>query len=187
MNQQAIRTVKIKGKDYVDVAERVRLCHADEGFSMLKEEYLEIAGQHIIRVYIDVKGKQYIGDAEIKMNAKPGTADYDSPVSCAQTSALGRALGFASYGSLESIASADEVVRNVSQNPKPETSGLTLEAVQKRAVSIGIAQTRTEWQLFNAEVFGSFVPDEKLRNDQEKLVQLNEEISRRAAGFSPAA
>jgi hypothetical protein len=121
---QVIRTVKIKGKDYVDVAERVRLANCDDGFSMLEEQYLEIAGVPTLRVVIEVKGKRYIGDAEIKIGAKPGTADGDSPVSCAQTSALGRALGFAGYGSLESIASADEIHRTVENRPQTVTDRL---------------------------------------------------------------
>ena len=56
---------------------------------------------------------------------------------------------------------------------------LVLEDVQKRAVVTGI-KTRKDWQFFNAETFGEFVPDEKLKDDQKRLAQLNEAITKKA-------
>src|SRR5258708_19396254 len=58
---------------------------------------------------------------------------------------------------------------------------LTLEAVQKRAVATGVAKSRKDWQFFNAETFGEFVPDEKLKGDQKRLILLNDEITARGA------
>ena len=108
-------TVNIRGKQYVTVAERVAEAHEDE------EAHFSIVGGDIITVgktdrwwyqaTISVHGRTYIGTAEIKFNAKPNTADADSPLECAETSAIGRALAFAGYGAVESIASADEVRR----------------------------------------------------------------------------
>ncbi len=105
-------TVKIHNVEYVTVAERVTACHADEGFSMLSEELFSIGERHFVRIAIEVKGKQYIGSAEVKFGAKAGSPDASNPYECAQTSALGRCLGFSGYGSVESIASADEMVRS---------------------------------------------------------------------------
>jgi hypothetical protein len=119
MTQTGVRTVNIRGKEYVDVAERVRLCNADQGFSMLCQERYQIEGRHFFSVTILVKDKQYIGDAEIKFGAPKNSPDGTNPVECAQTSALGRALGFAGYGTLESIASADEVLRALAEESNP--------------------------------------------------------------------
>ena len=110
-------TVMIHNQPYTTVAERCCLAHADEGFSMLGEEVVEIKDRHFIRVTIDVKGKLYIGSAEIHWNANPKTAEGGNPYETAQTSALGRALGFASYGVVDSVASADEVVRSEQRQP----------------------------------------------------------------------
>lgn len=58
-------------------------------------------------------------------------------------------------------------------------NALTLEAVQKRAVETGI-RSRKDWQFFNAETLGEFVPDEKLKNDQKRLKTLDEAITKKA-------
>jgi Rad52/22 family double-strand break repair protein len=66
---------------------------------------------------------------------------------------------------------------NGNQEPIP----LTLADVQERAVTTGVAKSRKDWQFFNADVLGSFVPDEKLKGDQKRLVQLNEAITKKAS------
>ena len=110
-----VTPISIKGKQYIQVAGRVTLAHEDEGFSMLSSEPISLGDRWFVRVTIAVKGQQFIGTSEIKFNARPGTADGDSPYECAETSALGRALGYAGYGSVESLTTADEVARNEQQ------------------------------------------------------------------------
>lgn|SRR5260221_2025546 len=105
-------TVMIRGKAYTTVAGRVAEAHAAGGFSMLGSSPLQVGDRHFVRVEIAVGELHFIGTSEIKFSAKPGTADGDSPYECAETSALGRALGFAGFGSAESIASANEIARN---------------------------------------------------------------------------
>jgi len=113
-------SIKLHGKEYIEVKDRVAEAHAEESFSMLKEESFELGGRAYVQVTIEVKGHMYIGTAEIKFNANPKTPDGMSPYECGETSALGRALGFAGYGAVESIASADEVVRNQEPAPQPK-------------------------------------------------------------------
>lgn len=111
-----IKTRLLHGKDYVEVAERVRIVQHDEqaqGYSMISQERYEWNGRHFMSITIEVKGKRYIGDAEVTFSAPKNTPAGMSPVETAQTSALGRALAFAGYGTVESIASFDEVYRNV--------------------------------------------------------------------------
>lgn len=105
--------VKIHGREYVTVAERVAAAHEAGGFSILATDVLALGdtGRFYVRVQIQYNGKRYIGLSEAKLNAKPGTPDGDSPLECAETSALGRALGVAGFGSADSIASADELQR----------------------------------------------------------------------------
>jgi hypothetical protein len=122
-------SIKLHGREYVEVKDRVAEAHNEDSYSMLKEETFSMGGREYCRVYIDVKGKQYIGTAECKFNANPKTPDGQSPFECGETSALGRALGFAGYGAVESIASADEVVRN--QEPVPATKPISALPVDK--------------------------------------------------------
>ena len=106
-------SVKVRGKDYVTVAERVAEAHAAGGYAMLSGGVCPLGdtGRLFYRVEIRVGDRRYIGSSEVKLNAKPGTPDGDSPLECAETSALGRALGFAGFGVVEGIASADELRR----------------------------------------------------------------------------
>ncbi len=116
-NQQ--RTVKgvpvrqIHGKDYVEVATRVNAVHeSGKYFEVLTSEPLSLGDRVIWRVVISVDGKMYTAHAEAKLDAAKNTPDGTNPFECAETSALGRALAFAGFGSVERIASYDEVMRS---------------------------------------------------------------------------
>jgi len=108
-----VKTRSLHGKDYVEVAERVRMAHAQEShdFEIIESEPYEIAGRVIWRVTISVGGRQYKGNAEAKLSAAKNTPDGTNPFECAETSAIGRALGFAGLGTVDSIASYEEVAR----------------------------------------------------------------------------
>lgn len=113
---QQVKTVKISGQDYVTVAERSRVAHEigndlDIGYCIVDERWFEMAGRWFVTVTIRVNDQPFQGTAEVKFNATKG-ADKDAPAECAETSAVGRALGFAGIGALDSIASADEVMRS---------------------------------------------------------------------------
>lgn len=108
------KTIRIKGKEYVDVAERSRIAHAAHGgYKMLGSTPLEVAGRPHWQVIVEIDGMPYIGTSQIKFDAAKGTADGDNPVECAETSALGRALGFGGQAAAQSIASADEMLRTI--------------------------------------------------------------------------
>jgi hypothetical protein len=86
---------------------------------MLSAETFSIGERWFYRVALLVgEGRQFIGTAEIKFNAPPNSADGKSPIECAETSAVGRALGFAGFGVIEGIASADEMQRGESHTPE---------------------------------------------------------------------
>lgn len=107
-----IKTRVLHGKDYVEVAERVRIAHGSEHqFEQVETLHFAIAERWFVRCSIMVDGKLYIGTAEIKFTAPKNTPDGTNPFECAETSALGRALAFAGLGTVESIASFDEVYR----------------------------------------------------------------------------
>ena len=130
--------VKIRGNDYMTVAERVTAAHTAGGFTML-DSFGVLEGEHPYwRTLIQVGDRQFIGTAQIKFNAPKGSADGDSPIECAETSALGRALGFAGFGVVEGIASADELARVTVERsqPEPEQEALQQQPEQERPTPI---------------------------------------------------
>ncbi len=105
--------VTIRGKQYVTVAERVAAAHEAGGYAILSTEVLPLGdgGRLYVKVQLEYAQRRYIGMAEVKLGARAGTPDGDNPLECAETSALGRALGFAGLGVVDGIASADELLR----------------------------------------------------------------------------
>lgn len=113
MASAQVQTITIRGKQYVTVAARVAAAHENGGFTMPEApELIHIGDRTFIRVCVELpNGQRFYGTSEVKWDAPSGSADASAPLECAETSAVGRALGFAGYGSADSIASANEVAR----------------------------------------------------------------------------
>jgi hypothetical protein len=104
--------VTIHGKDYMTVARRIELAHDDNMLESVETEVLS-HDPVVIRAKVLIKGKVYTGISSVNLdNAR--IIEKENPYEVAETSAVGRALGFAGYGILESIATADEMVRATS-------------------------------------------------------------------------
>jgi len=111
--------INIHGKEYVTVAERIQMLHQSDVTEIsLNTEILHDDDKSIVmKATLEIDGNSYTGIAqEYKNSTKINTT---SPYENCESSAVGRSLGFASFGSVESIASADEVVNAVAQQ-KPE-------------------------------------------------------------------
>lgn len=123
VNGMDATAMKVRGNWYVDVNNMSRLANASGGYSILDEHVFEVNGKYFIRVTIEVLGKngavlRKCGTSEIKFGAPRGTADGESPMECAETSAVGRALSFAGFGDIDGVndtgmASADDMQRVV--------------------------------------------------------------------------
>ncbi len=108
-----VKTRLLHGKDYVEVAERVSAVYkTNREFEVVESAPFEVAGRWVWRVVVKLDEKQYIGNAEVKLDAPKNTPDGTNPFECAETSAMGRALAFAGYGTVDRIASFDEVARS---------------------------------------------------------------------------
>jgi hypothetical protein len=105
-----MKTINIRGKNYVPVSERVKEIHQvlkDEVFS-ITTELLPNDKAVIFKATITIGDRVFTGHS----GANPEKAiEKQSPYEVAETSAIGRALGFAGFGIEDGIASADEITK----------------------------------------------------------------------------
>ena len=124
--------VNIHGKEYMTVARRVELAQENRALEGVETEVLS-HNPVVVKAKVTLKGEVYTGISSVSLDSTK-QIEKQNPYEVAETSAVGRALGFAGYGLIESIASADEMVRatygqrstNVTKLPqKTETQTLS--------------------------------------------------------------
>ena len=121
-----MKTIKIKGKDYVEVNERIKHFRANyPGFS-LSSRIIEIdADTCIIKAEIRNESGDVIATGHAHEEKSAGYINKTSFVENCETSAWGRALGNFGIGIDTSVASADEVdIAIKKQNSKPPANGV---------------------------------------------------------------
>jgi hypothetical protein len=102
--------VNIHGKKYITVSERVEEAHKDLKELSITTEIIPNGGSVVVRATVTTPKGTYTGISA----ANPAKAiEKQNPYEVAETSAVGRALGFAGYGIIEGIASADEMAKVV--------------------------------------------------------------------------
>lgn len=135
-----LRRVDIKGKDYIDVAQRIN------GFWELFPE------GSIVTKWLVLDGERCVCQATVSnmgVVLATGTAEErkgssninkTSYIENCETSAVGRALGLAGIGSTDSIASADEV--KAAQAAQKGQDGQKYDKRKKASEGLGQAQQR---------------------------------------------
>lgn len=108
-----MKTIKIHGKDYVPVVERVKfLAEQKEPYSIETEYFYYPEGERIlwvVRATLTVNGCIYTGTAQEVESTDPKKINFTSALENCETSAVGRAFAMAGIGLLDTIASADEM------------------------------------------------------------------------------
>jgi hypothetical protein len=123
--------VNIHGKEYMTVARRIELAHQESALESVSTEVLAHA-PIVVKATVQIKGKVFTGISAVNPeNAR--MIEKQNPYEVAETSAVGRALGFAGYGVIESIASADEMVRATSPKIEEENSDVKCDVCGKQA------------------------------------------------------
>lgn len=114
--------VNIHGKDYMTVARRIELAQQNKALEGVETEVLN-HDPVVIKAKVTLKGEVYTGISSVSLDSTR-QIEKQNPYEVAETSAVGRALGFAGYGLIESIASADEMVRATYGQRKPTITKL---------------------------------------------------------------
>jgi len=101
-----MNTINIHGREYVPVSERVKMAHASEEKLSITTELVQSEPVAIVKATV-VTSKGTFTGYSASNPAKP--LEKVSPIEIAETSAIGRCLGFAGFAIDDGIASADEV------------------------------------------------------------------------------
>lgn len=102
-----MKTINIKGKEYVPVVERVKEAHRlDDTVSIVTEVVSNDDKRVVVRADVRFNGRTFTGHSQAEWGKGLMGA---VALEVAETSAIGRALGFANIGLLDGIASADEM------------------------------------------------------------------------------
>jgi len=116
---ERLKRVSIKGKPYVEVAQRVTGFWEIFPNGSIKTDWLLLEPDQCV-----CQATVYDGDKILAQGTawevKKGNINTTSYVENCETSAIGRALGNAGIGSVESIASADEVAHAMAQQTAPK-------------------------------------------------------------------
>jgi hypothetical protein len=119
-----LKTMKIKGKDYVLVNERIiafRNLPQFKGFRLLSEMIQIDSDSCVIRVSIQDEAGNTIAQGMAQEDRSASMINKTSYVENCETSAVGRALGFLGIGVENSIATAEEVDMAIAKQSAPQT------------------------------------------------------------------
>jgi hypothetical protein len=112
-----MKTINIKGKEYVPVVERVKEFHRLYPSGQITTEIISASDMSLNNSRVIVKATILFddGSGHVKHFTGHSQAEWGKgmmggvALEVAETSAVGRALGFANIGLLDGIASADEI------------------------------------------------------------------------------
>lgn len=178
MAKTTMKTVNIKGREYVTVAERVKAFHELYPNGSIKTELLSTpeANRIVFRcaVVLDEENPQRVFTGYASESIGDGFINKTSAMENAETSAVGRALGFANIGIVDAIASVDEIVKATNNSKDPGLNKPTVE--HKRAIAtlmseLGIQYSpdnTKQWTEICMEAIG--VPNPLNQEQAEELI-----------------
>lgn len=127
-NKNEKNIVKIHGRDYITVAGRLQLAHEACEYISINTELVSTDPVTVkATIALKRKGSDHEETYSDYSAANPNKLiEKQSPIEVASTSAVGRALGYAGFGTIESVASADEMIKG-GYNIKSESKSTSVE------------------------------------------------------------
>lgn len=161
-------SVNIHGKTYVTVAERIQAIAKDHprGYSLVSEvlQHDPVLVKATLTVHTQDGDRVFTGHSA----ANPmKSIEKQTPYEVAESSAWGRALAAAAYGTEEGIASADEMVKpayqtnpvNTPSNTEHKPYEVPLSEPQRKKIMAMLPQTRYDSKQELEEVLGKKVEE----------------------------
>lgn len=132
-------TIDIKGKQYVMVKDRIMAFNDNYPNGSIETELINSTGTVIVKAIVtpDVKNptRRFVDYSQATIGQ--GMINTTSALENASTSAVGRALAYMGIGVIESVASADEVIKATNSTPQeshgvcPKDGGKLIENFTK--------------------------------------------------------
>ena len=122
-----MKKIQIKGKDYIEVNERVKEFHKLHTNGSITTELIEMTDRFITKTSVipDVENKDRVFTG-IAYEKEDGTfINKTSALENCETSSVGRALGMLGIGIDTSLASYNEVANAVKQQDEPKAANTT--------------------------------------------------------------
>lgn len=181
LKQHKMQTVKIKGKDYVPVHERIKWLNENYEYNIQSDyQYYSERKMWVVKATLTIHGAErdyiYTGLAQEIESDNYREVNHTSALENAETSAVGRACAMANIGIDTGIASADEVQKAINRVEEIDEEGrlylltllenTTYEERQKEQLAVRISNIKTQAEY-----------DKALSNLQMNQIQDKDRIS----------
>jgi len=147
-----LKTISIKGKQYVSVNERLKYFRENHKGYSLETEVIEVTGESALMKAIIRDDKQNLVATGVAREVRTDTNSFvnkTSYVENCETSAWGRALANFGIGIDETVASADEVVNAINTPEKKVEQPTAIEVMEAMTSSDNVAKVT---KLFTASL-----------------------------------
>lgn len=161
------KAIKIKGKDYVLVSDRVNYFNENFPLGAITAEYEIVGDTYIVKATVipdtTKPERKFTGLSQATIG--DGMVNKTAALENAETSAWGRALGAMGIGVIESIASADEMHKATGSNGSP-----SMKVLSPKSLAWIASTAERELGLDNYEDISKFLgfPVEKLPQSKVK-------------------
>lgn len=136
--------VLIHNREYVTVSERVQEIHKNLDKVDIVTEIVRFDESGVlVKAIVSTPKGRFFGHSYTSFNSG-GLIEKSSPIEVAETSAIGRALGFAGYGIVDGMATADEVKKSEDGLSKPTSPELYQCVKCKKAITEKVFKYSTE-------------------------------------------
>ena len=160
---EVLKTIDVKGKNYVQVNERVKALRMICPNASISTEIISMAdGIVTMKATVSDEEGKVLGTGFAQEKETSSYINKTSYIENCETSAVGRALGFAGIGIDGSMASAEEVANAIINQNKPiyinKTEQQTLiNMIQKRGLSVDSVLNGTPLEKVTPEAYSDAV------------------------------